>query len=63
MVIVCIMNDLLRPLRKMVERYDKHERLNFEEVKRQIADCQQLLFMADNASHSESKSQKSLWFL
>jgi len=41
----------------MVERYDKHKRLEwtqelitiFEESKRQIADCQQLFFMADNA--------------
>jgi len=57
MVIVWNMNDLLRPLLKMVERYDKHKRLEwtpelitiFEESKRLIADCQQLFFMADNA--------------
>jgi hypothetical protein len=46
------MNDLLRPLRKMVERYDKHKRLEwtpelitiYEEIRRIIADCQQLFF-------------------
>ena len=51
------MNDLLRPLRKMVDRYDKHKRLEwtpeliaiFEESKRIIADCQQLFFMDENA--------------
>jgi len=51
------MNDLLQPLRKMVERYDKHKRLEWtpelitilKESKRQIADYQQLFFMADNA--------------
>jgi len=47
------MNDLLRPLRQMVERYDKHKRLEwttelitiYEESRRIIADCQQLFFM------------------
>jgi hypothetical protein len=51
------MNDLLRPLRKMVERYDKHKRLEwtpefitiYEESRRIIADCQQLFFMDENA--------------
>jgi len=51
------MNDLLRPLRKMVERYDKHKFLEwtqelitiYEESRRIIADCQQLFFMDENA--------------
>ena len=51
------MNDLLRPLRKMVERYDKHKRLEwtpelitiYEESRRIIADCQQLFFMDEDA--------------
>jgi hypothetical protein len=42
------MNDLLQPLQKMVERYDKHKRLD-EESRRIIAYCQQLFFMDENA--------------
>jgi len=42
------MNDLLQPLQKMVERYDKHKRLD-EKSRRIIADCQQLFFMDENA--------------
>jgi len=41
-------DDLLQPLRNMVERYDKHKRLD-EESRRIIADCQQLFFMDENA--------------
>jgi hypothetical protein len=44
-------------LRKMVERYDKHKRLEwtpelitiYEESRRIIPDCQQLFFMDENA--------------
>ena len=51
------MNDLLQPLRNMVERYDKHKRLEwttelitmYEESRRIIADCQQLFLMDENA--------------
>ena len=51
------MDDLLQPLRNMVERYDKHKRLEwtqelitiYEESRRIIADCQQLFFMVENA--------------
>ena len=51
------MNDLLQPLRNMVERYDKHKRLEwttelitiYEESLRIIADCQQLFLMNENA--------------
>ena len=51
------MNDLLRSLRKMVERYDKHKRLEwtpklikiYGESRRIIADCEQLFFMDENA--------------
>jgi len=51
------MNDILRTLRKMAERYDKHKRLErtpelikiYEESRRIIADCQQLFFMDENA--------------
>ena len=50
------MNDLLQPLRNMVERYDKHKRLEwtqelitiYEESRRIIADYQQLFFMDEN---------------
>ena len=46
------MNDLLRPLRKMVKRYDEHKSLEWspelirtdEESRRIMADCQQLFF-------------------
>ena len=51
------MIDPLQPLRNMVERYDKHKRLEwtqelitiYEESRRIIADCQQLFFMDENA--------------
>jgi hypothetical protein len=51
------MNDLLRPLRKILELCDKHKRLEWtpelitisEESRRIITDCQQLFFMDENA--------------
>jgi len=51
------MNDLLQPLRKIVEQYDKHKRFEWttelitiwEERRRIIADCQQLFLMDETA--------------
>jgi len=45
------MNDLLRPLRNMVERLAWKPKLItiYEETRRIIADCQQLFFMDENA--------------
>jgi hypothetical protein len=51
------MTEIIRPLRRMVDRYEKSKRLEwtpelvnvFEDSKGKIADCQQLFFMDENA--------------
>ena len=52
------MTEIIRPLRRKIDRYEKHRRLEwtpeldevFESSKGTIADCQQLFFMDENTS-------------